>query len=175
MTFNPNIPQSGDKISQSQSQILTNFSQSNTLFGTDHVTFNDAATADRGKHNKTTLIEQSVDPATAANEMAIYTKAVSAVTQLFARGESSGTITQLSNLTVNSTANAGTAGGTIRHFDTIWNLRFLMGTTNAFSGTGTVTYPSVFSSVFGFVATANDGNVQRVSAQTSNTTLTLVN
>jgi len=36
MSYNASIPQATDLISQSQSQIQTNFSQANTAFGIDH-------------------------------------------------------------------------------------------------------------------------------------------
>lgn len=183
MTYNPAIPRSTDRPSASQSQILTNFGQLNTIFGSDagagqvgdHIAFDSGDVADRGKHAKVRLVEQTGDPVTATDEMALYTKAVSAVSELFLRNENSGTVNQMSNLVVNSVANPGSAGGTIRYFDTVWNLRFLMGFTGAFSGTATVTYPTVFSggSPFFLSATANDGTPQAVSAQSNTSTLTL--
>lgn len=54
MTFNPNIPQPGDNISNSQGQILTNFSQLNSIFSNDHYTWNDATAANRGYHKQIT-------------------------------------------------------------------------------------------------------------------------
>lgn len=173
MTFNPSIPRSTDRPSTSQGQILTNFSQTKTVFGQDHVEFDNSTASDRGKHKKNTFVQQSGDQVTAANEMAQYVKDVGGAAELFLRRESNGTVLQQSNLTVTSAANGGSAGGTINFFDTSWNFRFLMGQTNAFSGTGTVVFPTPFTTVFAFLATANDGNVQRISAQSSATTLTL--
>ena len=91
MTFNPNIPQATDLTSASQSQILTNFSQLNTIFDVDHVTYDNATVANRGKHDKSTYIEQGADPATSANEVALYSKDLSTVSTLYMRKESSGT------------------------------------------------------------------------------------
>lgn len=54
MTFNANIPQPGDFISASQSEIQTNFSQSNTAFGIDHTAFD--VVSNQGKHKQVTLI-----------------------------------------------------------------------------------------------------------------------
>ncbi len=93
MTYNPAIPQATDLISQSQSQILTNFSQADTAFAIDHTAF--SVLADQGKHKKSTYYEQAVDPTTLINEIAVYTKDVSAITQLFLRRENNGVVIQL--------------------------------------------------------------------------------
>ena len=93
MTYDPNIPQPTDLISQSQSQIQTNFAQANTAFGIDHTAFD--TVANQGKHKKSTYYEQAVDPTTLINEMAVYTKDVSTITQLFVRRASNGTVIQL--------------------------------------------------------------------------------
>lgn len=74
MTYNPNIPQVGDDPSQSQGQILTNFSEINTRFGTDHVQFNDATPADRGEHLQVTLNTFKADPTLSYPKSQIYTK-----------------------------------------------------------------------------------------------------
>lgn len=95
MTFNPGIPQSSDIPSQSQSQILTNFSQLNTIFGNNHYEFNNATVANRGKHKFVSMPAQGSDPATSSSEMALYTKIVSGNTELFVRRESNGTVVQL--------------------------------------------------------------------------------
>lgn len=95
MSYNPNIPAASNLISQSQSEIQTNFAQANAIFDIDHVTFNDATSADRGKHRKVTCIEVS-DPVTAANEVDLYAKAVSGVTRLFFRQENGGSIIPIS-------------------------------------------------------------------------------
>lgn len=72
-SYNPNIPQPTDFLSDSQSAILNNFTQANTSFGIDHYSFADG-TANNGKHNKVTtpLISGSAHPATAANEPIFY-------------------------------------------------------------------------------------------------------
>ena len=96
MTYNPNIPQADDLISESQGQILDNFTQLNEVFGKDHVKYDDATVADRGRHKQSTYTELSADPATLVNENAIYTKDVNAISQLFLRKQSSGTVIQMS-------------------------------------------------------------------------------
>ncbi len=95
MSFNPNIPQADDLISESQQQILDNFGQLNSVFDQDHVKYDDATVADRGKHKQSTYTELSADPATLVNENVIYSKDVNAITQLFFRKQSSGTVIQM--------------------------------------------------------------------------------
>ena len=53
MTYNPAIPAGGDKPSVSQGQMLTNFTQLNTQFGTEHTALN--AASNNGKHKYVTL------------------------------------------------------------------------------------------------------------------------
>ncbi len=73
MSFNPNIPQPSDELSDSQGDILTNFSTSNTSFGIDHYPFADL-TANNGKHKwvTTPLTPGGTHPATAVNEPKLY-------------------------------------------------------------------------------------------------------
>lgn len=106
-TFLPNIPQGGDFIDFSWTQLLANNQQLDTSFGIDHYTFSNA-TANNGKHAKCTFPEQAAGPTTAANEGALYTKDVSGITQLFWRAESNGLESQLTNLTPITTANGRT-------------------------------------------------------------------
>lgn len=72
-SYNPNIPQPSDFLSDSQQDILDNFIQSNVSFGVNHYNFSDGS-ANNGKHNKVTtpLIVGSAHPATAANEPIFY-------------------------------------------------------------------------------------------------------
>lgn len=115
MSFNPGIPQSSDIPAQSQAQLLTNFQQTNSVFGINHVEFNNATVANRGKHKYVSMIEQGSDPATAANEVALYSKDVSAVSQLFLRREASGAVIQMSgqNPTVAQSGSTFLPGGVV--------------------------------------------------------------
>ena len=108
MSYNPNIPQASDIPSQSQGEMLTNFSQLNTVFDVDHVPFNDGTVSNRGKHDQSTYIELGADPSTAANEVAVYCKDVGGNSRLFMRQESAGTVIQLSGANPTS----GTSGST---------------------------------------------------------------
>lgn len=105
MSFDPNIPGPNDLLSDSQSDIQTNFSESNNIMGVNHVNFNNSLPAlsvalDRGKHHVTTLIERVVgwgfDPATLPNEIALYCKDLAGVSTLFMRKENNGAVIQLS-------------------------------------------------------------------------------
>lgn len=75
MTFNPLIPQANNLISDSQSDILNNFTQQNTVFDNDHYTFNFATSANRGLHRKISFpASLGSDPALAGNAGYIFLK-----------------------------------------------------------------------------------------------------
>lgn len=95
MTYNPAIPAANDLISQSQAQIQTNFSQLDLIFDVDHVTFNNSTAGDRGKHRHSTYVEQSVNPTTAVNEVALFAKDNGGIETLYFRKESNGTTIQM--------------------------------------------------------------------------------
>lgn len=102
MSYNPNIPAAGTRINQTYNLITTNFNQANLIFGSsnidgggfvgDHIAFNNATTANRGKHAKVRLVELGAAPSTAVDEAALYTKVGTnpAQTNLFYRGENNG-------------------------------------------------------------------------------------
>lgn len=86
MTFDPNIPRNTDIMSDSQTDLQTNFTQINSVMGIDHVAFD--ATANRGKHNKVTLVTQgSTDPETTGNELALYSRTNGSNVDVYFRGE----------------------------------------------------------------------------------------
>ena len=100
MTYNPNIPQPKDIIADSQGDLLINFTQLNSIFGTngDHVAFN--ASTNRGKHNKTTFVSQGNDPTTDApatreNEVALFSLEQGTDTELYLREQNNGTVNQV--------------------------------------------------------------------------------
>jgi hypothetical protein len=103
MPYNKAIPAAGDRLKDSQPQLLQNFATISALLGVDHVIspWTDPATEGQGKHNKVTMPEQAVAPAagptTAADEMALYTKQENSVSQLFVRREGDGTEINLTN------------------------------------------------------------------------------
>lgn len=73
MAYNNSIPQQTDLISQSQVQILENFSQLDLQYGTsgDHVEF--TATSNNGKHKKVSWVDQSgAPPSSVAGDVVAY-------------------------------------------------------------------------------------------------------
>lgn len=92
-TYKADIPQASDTLSQSQTDLLNNFDALQDFMESNHY---DANSAYSGKHKVVQFpVAQSADPATAAGEMALYTKTVSGSPHLFLRGESSGTALDL--------------------------------------------------------------------------------
>lgn len=68
--YNPDIPQPTDQPSQSQGQILDNFTSINEIWDVNHYTF---ASANGGKHKFLQLPIQIAAPATGVNEFGMYT------------------------------------------------------------------------------------------------------
>ena len=84
MTFQPNVPLAGDLISQSQADLNTNFTQINTVFGIDHVEFDDGTVGDRGTHKQITINNVlGADPGLASPIASLYTKTTAGVSELF--------------------------------------------------------------------------------------------
>lgn len=77
MTFNPNFPTASTPIPQFQ-QILTNWSQLNTTFGTDHAPFTETVANNIGHHKFVTFYQVSTDPSQNFPFSKIYTKNVGA-------------------------------------------------------------------------------------------------
>lgn len=89
MAYTPAIPQATDIPATSQGQILANFQGIKTLIDVDHVTFDAVG---QGKHNKVTLPVQGADPVTGVGEMALYSKDVAGVANLFLAPQNAGTV-----------------------------------------------------------------------------------
>lgn len=71
MAYNNAITAANDLLSQSQDDILQNFQAIQTLIEVNHETF---GAADEGKHKFVTFPIQVADPATALDEVALYSK-----------------------------------------------------------------------------------------------------
>jgi len=127
MSFNLNVPQSGQEIKNTTSAINTNFNVANTDFGIDHVDFTNPAFpgGNGGLHNKVSLLQQSGDPAAASNTNIVYTKSVTyanaagTFNEVFMRRstQDASTIVQLTtapgNPNTSSTGNTFLPGGLI--------------------------------------------------------------
>lgn len=147
MAYKNNVPQPGDSpATDSQPDFLENFSQLDSQYGTagDHVAF--SAGADNGLHKKIRLNGVIADPNEPDPRASLYLKTIAANSELFFEnfdvGAASNLVRQMTNLTITTAANAGTAGGNISHVDTPWGLRVMWGTTNSFSGLQTVIVPA---------------------------------
>jgi len=83
MSYTPGIPLATDDPSVSQGQIKTNFEQLNTIFDIDHVAYDNATAADRGEHNRITLVNVIADPNQTTPKSSIYLKTIAASSELF--------------------------------------------------------------------------------------------
>lgn len=152
MAYNNNIPQPTDNIStQSQADLLENFAQLETQFSVNHTSL--LAGADNGKHIHTTYLDQGANPATAANEVAMYAKDLGGVSTLYFRKESNGTVIQMTGQDPTSAAQGSTflPGGVILKW----------GSAAIVSGAGgtTVNFTSAFpTTCWQVVVTPNDAN-----------------
>lgn len=132
MTYNAAIPQASDTISASQPPILTNFFELNTVFGIDHVKFDDATLANRGHHLKVTFNDVlGADPGLLAPACSLYTKATGAGNQLFFQNAVN--IVQLTGSVLADSGNDG-FGGSYQMFQTPWGIRCWVGQLQPFVG-----------------------------------------
>lgn len=106
--YTPNIPLAIQPINQTQQAINDNFqclvnniTPANGLITVNHVGTNDPA--DYGKHKFVQFPVQAAAPATAANEVALYSKTVAAVPQLFLRRENNGAEINITSATASAT------------------------------------------------------------------------
>lgn len=119
MAYNANIPQATDLLSQSQNDILANFTAIAALVAVNHVQFNDA---DQGKHKWITFPQQGATPPGGAgftgSELGLY-NAVSTVTtknELYVNKTNQATVVQIpmtaSILSTNSNPGLNVSGWT---------------------------------------------------------------
>lgn len=97
VVYKSNIPQSTDFISQSQIDIKNNHETIHRIYSKDHIDLKNVDPAQQGKHNKTTLINQSSDPTVSTNDFALYTKSSGGRSELFYRREGDASGIQLTN------------------------------------------------------------------------------
>lgn len=82
--YNPSIPTGAQNLSDSQVDILNNFTELNTIFASDHFQWNFATTGDRGLHRRVSFpTPLTSDPSVAGDDSVVYSKLVSGITQLF--------------------------------------------------------------------------------------------
>lgn len=154
MTFNPNIPLPTDFISDSQADIRNNFTSINATFSRNHIPF--STVTNNGKH---TFIEMPVIstiptpvPGLISGEGTIYTKTISAVSEIFYTPDSSGNQYQLTTtipaafakFATNTAYSTGLTGG--------WTflpggLLLQYGKNTGAGAVGTIVFPIAFSDV----------------------------
>jgi hypothetical protein len=144
-TYNANIPQPTDQISQSQDQILQNFQAIQALIDINHVDF---ASGDQGKHKWVTLPNQAAIPPAgsgfAGGEIGAYnaTNATTAVSELYLNKTNQATVVQVpstaSTLSINSAPAANAGGWTYLPSGLILKC----GNASGVTGLTTVTLPS---------------------------------
>lgn len=116
-SYIPNVPQGNQQVNNTQAPIRDNFYDIYDLVGVNHINFNVSDTF--GRHNIVTYIEQSTDPDTADNEMALYSKAVANDAnggELFYRYPSNGTVVQLTGLAESASPSTVSSGAALGGF-----------------------------------------------------------
>lgn len=111
MAYNPNIPQPSNQLSQSQSDMLQNFTALQTLIDVNHVDFSDGD--DQGKHKWVTFPLQESAPSFNAGEVGLYNLnfATTSTNELFLNSQNGTNIpTTASTLSTNA-APAQNSGG----------------------------------------------------------------
>jgi len=161
MAYTNNIPQATDDPSQSQSQILNNFTSIDTVNSVNHVAYNDA---NQGKHKFLQMPEQGSVPTTAANEGGLFTKeTIALITGLYFRRESDGTQLQLTDIDLTTST---VVSGTQYTFLSPWGFRITFGKTGTISNNGAVTFTTNFSaSPYTLQVTAVDTNQSNVTVK----------
>ena len=74
MPFNAAIPQAGDLLSQSQVDLLANFTAINTFVNVNHEAFNSVAPHAQGKHKQIEMPVQAAAVATDLTQWSMYVK-----------------------------------------------------------------------------------------------------
>lgn len=169
MVFNSAIPQPGDSpATDSQAQLLENFAQLNSQFGTagDHVAF--TAGADNGMHKQISLNGVIADPGLPDPQASLYLKTIAGDSHLFFEnfdvGGAANVIRQMTGLAIPNLVNAGTAGGSLYRIDFPIGVTVYAGVTNLMTGNRTVTFPVAYTALFTSQATPHDNNGSRTVA-----------
>lgn len=109
MTYEPNIPITGQSLGETRDQFRENFQDINTAFSANH---NDLTVDTSGKHKFLQMPEQVSAPSTAVNEGGVYTKeGPEGTTELYFRAENNGSEYQITNVSIGSSANLGANPG----------------------------------------------------------------
>lgn len=140
-------PLSSQSLNVTQNPIRQNFITIDSAFSVDHESY---GSANVGKHKQTTFPVLSAGPTTLANEMAVYTKNVSGVPQLFLRRQNSGAEIDFSSATSATTGETTLPSGI--------KLKWGIGST-AGTGLATIVFANAFTTIFtvqASISTTND-------------------
>jgi hypothetical protein len=107
MSFNPAIPVVTDLMAQSQIQCNANFTAINNAFSRNHFPLSENDDKFNGMHNLLLFAEQPGDPTTTAGQVALYTKLISNIPELFFRPQSDATPIQLTYPSIQFLQNPG--------------------------------------------------------------------
>jgi len=158
MSFNPNIPQPTDLLSNSQVDLLANNVALNSIFSRNHTAFSIAT--DSGKHKFIEMVNQSGIPAPApplsSGTGTMWTQNAGG-SQLFYSNANSGNIYQLTRVNNTEYTNFGLdpAGWTFLP----GGLVLAYGSKNSPGSSGTISYNYTFTSVVAVQLTPrNDGS-----------------
>lgn len=102
LSYNQNIPQGPDATLKSQAQLRANFQIINEVFADNHMPLNDNL---QGMHRVITFQPQGSDPATGADQVALYNKLDgSSLPELFFRPHNSATPIQMTYPSINTSS-----------------------------------------------------------------------
>lgn len=161
MVYLNNIPQPGDSpATQSQADLLENFAQIDSQYGTagDHVAF--TAGADNGMHKQVTLNGVIADPGLADPRASLYLKTVAGDSELFFEKFDNAAVAnlvqQMTNLTITSV-------GTDRSITTPWGIIIKFGVSFAMVAGQAITFAggAFPNNAYCVVMTSNETNANR--------------
>lgn len=159
MVYYPNIPQSGDRPSQSQAQILSNFSDLDTVFNDNHIGFSQPE--DRGEHRKVTFNDVIADPGDPDPKATLYIKTIAGDSELFFENYDNAAV---ANLVRQLTGIVPVNVGTDYSIDSPWGLQFRFGTFLGNAGGVAVAFAAPFTTAaYCIVLTASSTTARMTS------------
>lgn len=167
MSYQPNVPLSGQSLGITKGPINTNFTALNTFLSVNHVPLNDSG---QGKHFFVEMPNQAAKPATLVNESGLYAASVSGVSNVFFRPENqAANVGNTYQLTRDISAQIATFGTNPGWTFLPGNLILMYGKTNFAAGFGgTVNYPFSFTNpVFSLNVNALRGQASSLSITAS--------
>lgn len=142
MAYNPNIPQATDVLSQSQQDLLNNFTSIGNTFDVNHVDFN--AGADAGKHIYVEFPAQPMSPPITfpAGEMVLYSflSGVTSQNEIYVNKTNQATVVQIP-LTASILSVASDPGNNVSGWTYLPSGILLMWGNGTANGNTNITFP----------------------------------